>query len=290
MKVEVLEPKGYCSGVVNAIHIALRARKEHMNSKVYIFGMLVHNSYVTEMLSRNGIKTIETSSENILENASKVENGSVVVFTAHGHELFLDEIFTKKNCIIYDAVCPKVKINMNKIREKINSGYDVIYIGKNGHPEARAALSINDKVSLYDTKKLKKYYKTTNSKVYVTNQTTLNILTLKDIYKHISDAIPDVVIENEICSATRDRQEALYNLNNDVDLVIIVGDKKSSNTNRLFEVCKSLHPNILSIMVANALEIDKNVIKNKNHIVISSGSSTPNEIIDEVVAYIESNY
>lgn len=287
MKIEVLEPKGYCSGVVNAIHIALKARKEHKDKKVYIFGMLVHNSFVTDMLSTNKIITVETTSENILLKASEVENESVVVFTAHGHETFLDDVFKNKNCIIYDAVCPKVKINMNKIRSKIDEGYEVIYIGKNGHPEARAALSISDKVSLYDTNKLEKYYKTTN-KIYVTNQTTLNILTLKDIYKSLSNAIPNIVIENEICSATRDRQEALYNLDSGVDLLIVVGDKKSSNTNRLFEVCKSMHPNILSIMVSNALEIDKNDIKNKNHIVISSGSSTPNEIIDEVVNYLNS--
>ena len=281
MKVEILNPKAYCAGVSNAIAIAHRAKKENPDKEVYVLGMLVHNNFVVSHLASVGIKTSF--------DIHYIPDGSVIVFTAHGHKEELDDIAKSKNLIVYDSVCPKVLHNINLIKENLKQGHQIIYIGQEGHPEAEACLSLSKKVILFHKNILKNYQSISDESPLIINQTTLNILDIKGIHNDLLNVFPKARIADEICPSTRLRQEAIQNLSKDVDLIIVVGDVNSSNTRRLLEIAKQTHPSTASVMISEAKELDEELLKNKNHIVISSGASTPNEIIDEVYELVK-NY
>lgn len=285
-KIEILEPKGYCSGVELALQTARDARKKHKSKRVIILGMLVHNQIVTNELREEKIETIDISNASNERIEKLIPEDSVVILPAHGHKTGLDNILRKKNVIVYDAICPRVKRNIDIIKEEIKLGHQVIYIGNKKHPETEAALSINKSVILYDTKLLINYQKITNKNVVVLNQTTLNFLSLSDIHKDILAHFPQAKIYDEICNATRTRQEAVININNEADLIIIVGDQLSSNTKRLFEIAKSSHPDTLCIMVSNEDELDEEVLYNKKYVVIASGASTPISVINNIYDFI----
>lgn len=274
MKVEILKPKAYCAGVSNAIQLAYKAREENPDKKVYVLGMLVHNNFVVEELQKKDIQ--------IALDINEIPDGEVIIFSAHGHKKELDEIAKEKNLIVYDSICPKVLSNIQLIEENIKMGHNVIYIGQKGHPEAEACLSLHNKVMLYTNNLLENYQIKNDREPLVINQTTLSILDIQDIHKAISNTIPHARIANEICGSTRLRQEAILSLEDDVDLIIVVGDSNSSNTKRLLEVAKASHPKAESIMISDASALDMSVCANKNHIVISSGASTPEDIIDAV--------
>lgn len=274
MKVEILNPKGYCAGVSNAIKIAKTVRETYQDKGVYVLGMLVHNNFVVQSLEKLNIKSVN--------DINDIPNGNVVVFTAHGHKEELDEIAKKKNLIAIDSVCPKVQSNIKMIKDELSKGHQIIYIGQEGHPETEACLSLSKDVILYSKNILENYYSINDDSPLVINQTTLNIIDIKSIHEEILKVFPKARLANEICGSTRLRQEAIKNLTSDVDLIIVVGDNKSSNTKRLLEVAKQVHPEIESFMISEVKELNNVPWQNKNHIVISSGASTPEEIIDEV--------
>ena len=274
MKVEILKPKGYCAGVNSAIELAKQVRLDNPNKDVYVLGMLVHNNFVVRELEQCGIRSVN--------DINDVPNGSVLIFSAHGHKEELDLIAKNKNLIVYDSVCPKVLHNLNLIKENLSQGHEIIYIGQDNHPEANACLSLSKKVILFHKNILKNYYLIQDDSPLVINQTTLNILDIKDIHEDILKVFPNARITNEICGSTRLRQEAIKNLSKDVDLIVVVGDVNSSNTRRLLEIAKQCHSEIESVMISCASQLDTRLLQNKNHIVISSGASTPENIIDEV--------
>lgn len=286
MKVTLLKPEGYCAGVTNAINIAYEAKRNNIDKDVYILGMLVHNETVIKELSENGITTLyrdKSSEENILYN---LKEGSVVIFSAHGHRKELDKIAEEKHFIVYDATCPKVMKNLAIIDKEISQGHDVIYIGHKDHPEALAALSHGNKVYFYDIKNEFNYKQVKDKSPLVINQTTLNTKELKDIYIDIIVNKPKARILDEICAATRLRQEAVINIPNDTNLILIIGDKKSSNTNRLLEIAKTFHSNIPSYLISNVDELKEIEIDHEANIAIASGASTPKKEIDSVVSYL----
>lgn len=281
MKIEILQPIGYCSGVNNAILKAIKIKKEHNDKIVYILGSLVHNSHVIDSLESIGIKNL-IDNTSLEEKINSLDDGSIVVFTAHSHDEKADEIAKKKNMIIYDCVCPKVKANMNQIKEKIALGYKVIFVGIENHPETTACLSISKDIHLYDAKTNTFNKFKSEKKVFVTNQTTLNFKELEDIFNYIKDIYPDAEFNNEICPATRIRQENILKIDNDVDVVIVVGDKNSSNTKRLYEISSLGNKKASTYLVSSEDDINSEMFINKNHIVITSGTSTPHEVINSV--------
>ena len=281
MKVKILEPKAYCAGVNRAILLALKAKKDHPDKDIYILGMLVHNNFVIDSLAKKGIRTVFSLDD--------IPNGNVIIFTAHGHDEKLNELAKNKGLIIYDAVCPKVQNNISIIKKELLDKHQIIFIGIKNHPETIAALSIDENVLLYDIHSKIDYSFIVDKEPLVINQTTLNILELSSIHQDIISHLPHARLLDETCSSTRDRQEAIRNIDNkDTDFIIVVGDTKSSNSTRLYEIAKISHPNIQSIMISSADELDLKIIKDKKSIVISSGASVPNEIIDEIVNKINS--
>ena len=286
-KVEMIYPQGYCAGVKNAISVAKQSKNQYPDKNIFILGNLVHNQIVIKALEKMGISTIPGDFENALNS---LPANSVVIFPAHGHDEKYDQIAKDKGLIILDAVCFKVKQNAAIIKDYVSKGHQVIYIGIDKHPETVACLSIDKNVRLYDINKEFDFSQITDDAPLVINQTTLNILEIAHIHDAIKSHFNNAIIQNEICNSTRKRQEAIVNLPDDVDLIVIVGDKASSNTNRLLEIAKASHPKAESYLVSNVGELDKNTVINKNHIAISSGASTPTETINMVYEEIVNSF
>ena len=271
MKVSILQPKGYCAGVARAINIALQARKEHPNKDVSVLGMLVHNHHVSKLLNDHNIS--------IADSLESVKDKSVIVFNADGHTAEQLDAAQNKKLIIYDAICPKVESNLKKIISEIHQGHQVIYIGQKHHQETQIALALSPRVVLYDDKEGIDYSLIDDDSPFVLNQTTLNSVEIVNLYSDIKSHYPDARISNEICPTTRKRQEAVQ-LVKDVDAIIVVGDQVSSNSKRLFEIAKTFHKDAFVCMVSDVSELPLDELKNKNHIAISSGASTPSDVID----------
>ena len=286
-KVEMIYPQGYCAGVKNAISVAKESKNKYPDRDIFILGNLVHNQIVINALEKMGIHTIKGNFDTALSN---LKSGSVIIFPAHGHDEKYDQIAKNKGLIILDAVCFKVKQNASIIKDYVSKGHQVIYIGLNNHPETTACLSIDKNVRLYDINNHFDFTQIHDDLPLVINQTTLNFVELTSIHEEIKKHFPNAIIQNEICNSTRKRQEAIVNLADSVDLIVIVGDKASSNTNRLLEIAKSSHPNVESYLVSNVGELDKNSIINKKHIVISSGASTPSETINMIYEEIVNSF
>lgn len=284
--VENLSPKGYCAGVKYAIALALKSKEENPTKDVYVFGRLVHNNEVINFLESKGIKTLIFEKKNAVQTIRNLPKKSILVFPAHGHNEALDLIAKENDIEIVDAVCPKVKQNNSIIKNEIKNGHQVIFLGISNHPETDASISIDENVILFDVNKEFDYSKVSDNSPLIVNQTTLNYVELSKMHEEIKKHLPNGRIQNEICNSTRIRQENIVNLKDDVDLILIVGDPLSSNTNRLLDVSKQFHRNIESKLISNVGQISKEEIINKKHIVISSGASTPIETINMIYSYI----
>lgn len=287
MKIDIIQPSGYCFGVMNAINEAIKIKKNNPFNNVYVLGELVHNEGVISFLNNHDIHTlvINNNEEEILKN---LNTNDILIFSAHGHDEKLDELLKNKKITFFDTTCKNVKKNLDLIKENIDKG--IIYIGKENHAETKAAISISNKVILYDLDKGLDFSKITFKEPIVINQTTLSFLELNNIHKEILENIPKANIIDEICPVTRIRQENIINLKKDYDLLIIIGSKTSSNTNKLYELALKYHQNKKVLMIGSKKDLFNLDLSNYQHVAIFSGTSTPNEIINEVKQYLEEEY
>ncbi len=282
MIINKIEPQGFCGGVKNAIDIAKKAIKNENNIKpIYLLGSLIHNEHVMRSLEDLGLILIDDKNKTRLELLDEIKSGSVI-FSAHGVS---DKVYLKakeKNLNIIDATCPFVKIVHNNIKKYLNLGYDIIYIGTKGHPECEGVLGISDKIKLITNKQDALNYQNNNDNIYLSTQTTLSIYEIDEIINILKNKFKNIIIDNKICNATTVRQEAIYNAKK-TDLFIIVGDQKSSNTKKLYNIAKE---KFNAIMINDKNDLDINLLKNINEISITSGASTPSYLVDEIIEYI----
>ena len=280
--ITLLKPIGHCFGVLKAIEIAKDTKEKYVDKNIYVFGLLVHNEEVVKALEDIGVKTMEMNEDNAIELLNKFTKDDVVIFTAHGHPLVYETILQKNDVTYVDATCKKVKDCFNVIKE----ADEVIYIGKSHHPETVAALTMNKNAHLYDIKTGFDYSLLESNNPLVINQTTLSFLELEHIHQEIENKLPNARFYDEICNATLLRQKAIKELKDDVDTIVIVGSKKSSNTMKLYEIARSIHPSKQTILVNNVDELKSNNLKFKNA-VIASGTSTSIETINKIKDYLE---
>ena len=286
MKIEILEPFGYCAGVERAMKMALEVKKAHQDQEVVVLGMLVHNADALNELSKAGITTIFDENKSLVELIDKVDNNTIVILTAHGHSMAVEEELNRRNIDFVDATCPFVTLTENVIKKAVSENRDVLYLGKKNHPEANAALSISNKVHLIEPKNVHLKEKYTNP--LVISQTTFSESEIAQTISFIKDALKEVTVSESICQASTLRQNALKNLSKDVELIYVVGGKNSNNTKTLFEIASSTHPKAKVLMIENANDINKKDLLGLNYVAISSGASTPREITLEVENKIKS--
>ena len=281
MKVTILEPYGYCSGVERAMKIAIETKQNNPDKNVVVLGMLVHNEDSLKTLEKHGIKTIFDKYCSLEQLVDKIAEKSIVILTAHGHAKSVEEKLLKSGHSIVDATCPFVKHSFEEIKKSLDKGSSIFYIGVKNHPEAIAALSISEKVYLIDVKEPKIPNIDCDSPLVI-SQTTLSTFETSLICKEIQNKYPNAKILDGICNASTMRQASLINLEDDVDLIYVVGSLNSNNSKTLFNHAKKLHPSTKVMLIQNASEINKKDLLGLSHIVISSGASTPKEVIEEI--------
>ncbi|HZG56852.1 4-hydroxy-3-methylbut-2-enyl diphosphate reductase [Paenibacillus sp.] len=286
MEVVKISPRGYCYGVVDAMVLALQtARNLELPRPIYILGMIVHNAHVTEAFEREGVITLD--GPNRLDILEQVEKGTII-FTAHGVSPEVRERAAAKGLTIVDATCPDVTKTHDLIRAKTAQGYEVIYIGKKGHPEPEGAVGVApDKVHLIEREEeIESLAIPDDVRVLVTNQTTMSQWDIRHIMKRVTDKYPRAEIHNEICLATQVRQEAVAEQASLADLVIVVGDPRSNNSNRLAQVSEDI-AGVKAYRVSDVSEIRPEWLTPLRKVAVTSGASTPTPVTKEVIAYLE---
>lgn len=283
MEIIKVIPRGYCKGVVRAINIAKQTAQQFPDQKIYILGMLVHNTYVIESLKQYNIVTIDDKTKSREELLDQINEG-IVIFTAHGISPIVKAKVQAKGLHCIDASCFDVLRTQEIVEEKRSEGFEVLYIGKKHHPEASAVCEHDQHVHLieqeHDLTLLENY-----QKVFVTNQTTMSFNDVKHLFDAIQKKYPHAIISDEICNATRSRQEALLQLKN-VDALIVVGDKASNNANRLAQIAREQGiQNVYLIDDVNELDIAHLLSFNK--VAITAGASTPTYLINQVIYCLE---
>jgi 4-hydroxy-3-methylbut-2-en-1-yl diphosphate reductase len=285
MQIIKISPRGYCYGVVDAMVIARNAALDKsLPRPIYILGMIVHNKHVTDAFAEEGIITLD--GDNRIDILNKVESGTVI-FTAHGISPEVRELAKKKGLVAIDATCPDVTRTHDLIEEKTKQGYQVIYIGKKGHPEPEGAVGVApDMVHLVETPNDVEALTVQSDKLIVTNQTTMSQWDVADTMKKVKEKYPHVEVYNEICHATQIRQEAVAEQATKADVTIVVGDPKSNNSNRLAQVSEEI-AGTRAYRIADITELEIDWLKDAKTVAVTSGASTPTPITKEVITFIE---
>ncbi len=285
MEIVKISPRGYCYGVVDAMVIALQTVKNlELPRPIYILGMIVHNAHVTEAFEQEGVITLDGA--NRLEILEQIESGTVI-FTAHGVSPEVRERARAKGLSVVDATCPDVTRTHDLIRNKTAEGYQIIYIGKKGHPEPEGAIGVApDRVYLIEREEEIAALELAEGPTLITNQTTMSQWDIKHIINRLLEKFPAAEVHNEICLATQVRQEAVAGQAGEAQLCLVVGDPRSNNSNRLAQVSEEI-AGVKAYRIADLSELKQEWLQGIDRIAVTSGASTPTPLTKEVIHYLE---
>jgi 4-hydroxy-3-methylbut-2-enyl diphosphate reductase len=283
MEVVKITPRGYCHGVVDAFRIAKRVREE-TNGPVHMLGMLVHNTHATDDLQQQGIALVDQPDR--LAGLSQIKEGTVI-FTAHGVSPQVKQRAVELGLTPVDATCSDVVRTHELVADLARKGYDVVYIGRKGHPEPEGVVGeAPGKVYLVQDPEDIDALDLKGDRIAVTCQTTLSVWDTEDLIRRVKARYPQAEVHNEICRATQERQEAAVEAAQHVDLVIVVGSPRSSNSLRLVEVVKKL-ANKPAYLVDSLEEVDLSWFAGATKVGVTSGASTPSQLTRRVIEYLE---
>ncbi|MCF7926149.1 MAG: 4-hydroxy-3-methylbut-2-enyl diphosphate reductase [Candidatus Izimaplasma sp.] len=285
MDVVKITPRGYCRGVVEAINKIKKLDVKTLKHPITILGMVIHNKQVVEHFKHRGIKTLHAPDKTRLELLDQINQGTVI-FTAHGVSQQVIDKARLKGLDIIDTTCDDVVKSQDTMHHLIDEGYDVIYIGKKQHPESEAAKALSPRVHVVETKADLKQLSLSNQKVALTNQTTMSLYDVFALSEHAKTLYDSLVVIDEICNATRIRQEAIENQPPDIEHCFVVGDTYSNNSNKLVEVSKQ-QAHIPASLIESVEDIDVSLLKTMSKVSVSSGASTPTKITNEVITFLK---
>jgi len=286
MEVVRITPRGYCHGVVEAIRIAKQVGKERgADEPVTMLGHLVHNEHVTRELQESGVELVAETDR--MKGLEQVREGTVI-FTAHGISPKVVEAARERGLHVVDATCSDVTRTHDLVRDLLDRGVHVIYIGKRGHPEPAGVMGIDpDRITLVETiEEADAVQVPAGTKLGVTCQTTLSMWDTRAIIDRLVQRFPDIEVHNEICLATQQRQEAAVLAADNVDCVVVVGSRRSSNSLRLVQVVQEKGGRD-AYLVDTAAELDPAWFSGVQRVGVTSGASTPTHITREVIAALE---
>jgi 4-hydroxy-3-methylbut-2-en-1-yl diphosphate reductase len=276
MHVILAQPRGFCAGVVRAIKIVERALEIH-GIPVYVLHEIVHNRHVVEDLKRKGAVFIET-----LDEASP---GSVIIFSAHGVSTAVVEEAGRKKVRIIDATCPLVMRVHLQAQHYSRQGLEVIIIGHRGHPEVEGTRGrVEGPVHLLSrsTEVSALKIKDPDRLAYVT-QTTLSLDDTRELIDTLNKRFPNIQgpALNDICYATQSRQNAVRQMAKDIDLLLVVGARNSSNSNRLREVGEQ--SGLRAYLIEDAADLDPAWFSREMNVGVTAGASAPETMVQKVL-------
>ncbi|MFQ9933970.1 MAG: 4-hydroxy-3-methylbut-2-enyl diphosphate reductase [Lachnospiraceae bacterium] len=279
MKVVTAKSAGFCFGVKRAVETVYE-EIEKGNNKIYTFGPIIHNESVVKDLQSRGVAVIDSVRE-----LREIKEGTVII-RSHGVGENIYGIMRENGLNIVDATCPFVKKIHNIVKEKSSEGYNIIIIGNENHPEVEgikgwAQSLINTCVEVIDTEeKAEKYIACPDAKVCIVSQTTFNYNKFNKLVEIIDKKGYDIIVVNTICNATNERQREAAKLAREADAMIVIGGRNSSNTQKLYEICKDECKNTYYIQSLEDLDLQR--LRTCSYVGITAGASTPNNIIEEV--------
>ena len=284
---EIIRAKymGFCFGVLEAINVCNSLVEE--KGKKYILGMLVHNKQVVEDMQRKGFKLV--TEEELLQDVDSLKENDIVVIRAHGTSKKVHEKLKERKVKVFDATC----IFVNKIRQEIEianeKGYSILFMGDRNHPEVKGIISFADDIQIFESYEEATKLKIDLDKTYLlSTQTTLNKRKFEEVKKFFKENYKNVIIFDKICGATAVRQKAVEDLAVKVELMIVVGDTKSSNTKKLYEISKKLNDN--TYLIENEEQLNLDIFSGKKVVGITAGASTPEETIMNIEKKIRGIY
>jgi len=284
MKLVLANPRGFCAGVDRAIEIVERAL-ELFGAPIYVRHEVVHNRYVVDGLREKGAIFIEELSD--------VPDDSTLIFSAHGVSKKVQAEGKQRGLKVFDATCPLVtKVHLEVARYE-KQGRECVLIGHAGHPEVEGTMgqytSEQGGMYLVETPEdvVKLQVKKPDELAFVT-QTTLSVDDASIVIDALREHFPNISgpRKDDICYATQNRQDAVKNLAEQCDLVLVVGSKNSSNSNRLRELSNKL--DTPSYLIDDADDIDPNWLKDKETIGLTAGASAPEILVQNVVDRLKS--
>ena len=282
MIINKLTPQGYCSGVKNALKIAYEVlSSSNYPRPIYLLGSIIHNQNVIADLKEKGAILIEEKGISRSELIDKIPSGTVI-FSAHGVSPTVYEKARNKGLTIVDTTCGNVVLVQQQMKKYLSLGYTCLYIGTKGHPECEGILGISPSILLIE--KVEDLKDISADKIYATNQTTLSLFETEKLYEEIKQKFPNALIDNKICKATTVRQQACLT-QEPVDLCLVVGDKASSNTKKLALASESI--SIPTLLIEGVNDLKQVDFKNINKVSITSGASTPDYIVDEIIEFLK---
>ena len=277
MQVILAQPRGFCAGVVRAIEIVERALRKY-GPPVYVRHEIVHNRHVVESLKAKGALFVEELSE--------VPPDAVTIFSAHGVPQSIVDEAVGRGLPILDATCPLVTKVHNQGKRYVSQNRTLILIGHAGHPEVEGTMGqITAPVHLVQTEKdVASLDIPIDAPVAYVTQTTLSVDDTRDIIAALQRRFTDLVgpETRDICYATQNRQSAVRELSQLVDVILVVGATNSSNSNRLREI--GAEAGIPSYLIANGSELDPNWVKGARVVGITAGASAPEVLVEDVIA------
>jgi len=285
MEILLANPRGFCAGVDRAIAIVERALESY-GAPIHVRHEVVHNRRVVEDLKRKGAVFVEELHE--------IPNGSTAIFSAHGVSQAVRDEAARRNLKVFDATCPLVtKVHMEVARHG-RAGRDVILIGHAGHPEVEGTLgqwdaryegAIHLVQNLDDVAALQ--IAQPDRLAYVT-QTTLSVDDTKAIIVALREKFPQIEgpRKDDICYATQNRQDAVRELANHCDIVLVIGSRNSSNSNRLRELAE--REGVRAYLIDGPDEIDADWLQGVGKIGLTAGASAPEQLVREVIAHLKS--
>ena len=274
MKVYLGVPRGFCAGVVRAIDIVELALKK-FGPPVYVKHQIVHNPHVVNDLENKGAITVE--------NVEDIPSGSRVVFSAHGSS---PQDFIKAKSLelnVIDATCPLVIRVHNEAKKYHKDGRKIILVGHKGHQEVMGTMGQTDMELIDDRDIFTPPDWDSKTPVAVITQTTLSVDDTEQSINNISEKFGDVIVRNDLCYATTNRQMAVKKISEFVDMFLVIGADNSSNCNRLREVAEK--KGLRSYLINSLDDLDLSWLKNVKNVGITSGASTPENLVNEIVHF-----
>ena len=276
MRVVLAQPRGFCAGVVRAIEIVERAL-DQFGGPVYVRHEIVHNRHVVETLKKKGARFVETLDE--------IPDGAVTIFSAHGVSQAVVEAASSRRLPVLDATCPLVTKVHIQGKRYVAQGRTLILIGHAGHPEVEGTMGqVGGPIHLVSSEAdVLSLDIGVDSKIAYVTQTTLSIDDTRSIIAALHRKFRDVVGPDtaDICYATQNRQTAVRELCKIADLVLVVGARNSSNSNRLREI--GHESGVPSYLIADARELDPAWLKGKDVVGVTAGASAPEQLVLEVI-------
>ena len=284
MEVNVAKTAGFCFGVKRAVDQVYEQTEKENGKKIYTYGPIIHNEEVVKDLRSRGVEVIHSE-----EELAALTEG-IVIIRSHGVPKRIYDLLEERKLQYVDATCPFVKKIHNIVKKASEEGSHGIIIGNPEHPEVQGIMgwSLLPVTVIQDAEEAEQLSLPEEQKICIVSQTTFNYNKFKDLVEIISKKRYDISVLNTICNATKERQTEAKSIAKGVDAMIVIGDKHSSNTQKLFEICKKACNNTYYIQTLD--DLDMNQLRSVETVGITAGASTPNKIIEEVQKNVRINF